>query len=366
MISPATATKSDGLRAGNGGARPEPALVEVISPVAVAVDQPPLLQIVVDTEEEFDWGKPFDSSSVTVRNIGHQGPAQQIFERFGGTPTYVVDYAVSSQSHGFGPLKEWLDDGRCTIGAHLQPWVNPPLAEEINDVNSYPSNLPPALERAKLEILTEMIGRNFGQRPLVYRAGRYGLGSRSLEIIEDLGYEVDSSVLPACDLRRLNGPDFTRLRGDPFWFGRQRRLLGIPLTVGHTGWLSNHGERLYRFLDHPIADACRAKALASRLHILDRVSLSPEGMRLSELIRLTRTLLARGQRIFNFSYHSPSLLPGSTPYVRSQGDLDRFLARIEQFLEFFVTEAKGQLTTPLAIKANLEKASGGAEPSGRK
>ena len=37
--------------------------------------------------------------------------------------------------------------------------------------------------------------------------------------------------------------------------------------------------------------------------------------------RLTRALLARGQRTFVLSLHSPSVVPGNTPYVRSDADL---------------------------------------------
>ena len=41
--------------------------------------------------------------------------------------------------------------------------------------------------------------------------------------------------------------------------------------------------------------------------------------------RLTRTLLNRGERIFTLSYHSPSLQPGNTPYVRNDRDLREVL-----------------------------------------
>src|SRR3546814_20419106 len=56
-------------------------------------------------------------------------------------------------------LKSFCDRGECRIGAHLHPWVNPPHREVVNAVNSYPGNLPPELERAKLTALTQEIGR---------------------------------------------------------------------------------------------------------------------------------------------------------------------------------------------------------------
>src|SRR5579863_8380957 len=120
----------------------------------------PELIVVVDTEEEFDWSEPFRRDAVGVSHIRHQDRTQRILERFGVRPVYVVDYAVASQEAGFRPLSEWRQDGRCVIGAHLHPWVNPPYEEELSIRNSYPGNLPPALERTKLGQLTDEIAKN--------------------------------------------------------------------------------------------------------------------------------------------------------------------------------------------------------------
>src|SRR5690242_16087063 len=114
----------------------------------------PSLAVVVDTEEEFDWSKPHSRVETGVDHIKHLTRAQGIFERYGVHPTYVVDFPVASQEAGYRPLREWLDDGRCEIGAHLHPWVNPPFEEEVSTRNSYPGNLPPSLEKAKLARLT--------------------------------------------------------------------------------------------------------------------------------------------------------------------------------------------------------------------
>jgi hypothetical protein len=126
------------------------------------------------------------------------------------------------------------------------------------------------------------------------------------------------------------------------------------LSVGHTGILAKHGPALYRFLDTARGDSWRVKALASRLRLLNRFSLTPEGVSLGELKRLARQLFASGQRVFNLSYHSSSLVPGNTPYVRTARDLERFLATIDRFLDFFVTDLKGRLVTPLDIKRHFE------------
>jgi hypothetical protein len=352
VVRPRIAGHEPVARAAMSAARP---LAELALPIAIAPDETPLLQIVIDTEEEFDWAEPFARTATAISNIRHQTAAQRIFERHGAKPTYVVDYPVASQPGGFEPLRELAAAGACEIGAHLQPWVNPPFVETVDDFHSFPGNLPSEVERQKLETLSETIERHLGRRPVIYRAGRYGVGPNTWRHLETLGYEIDTSVLPYTDLRAQHGPDFSAFAPQPFWFGIERRLLGIPLSVGHTGVLATHGPALYRFLDTARGDAWRAKALASRLRLLDRVSLTPEGISLAEQKRLARQLLASGRRIFNLSYHSSSLVPGNTPYVRTAHDLERFLARIDGFLDFFVTELKGGIATPLEIKRRLEE-----------
>lgn len=327
---------------------------ETVWPVAIRPDLPPLLQIIIDTEEEFDWSKPFSRQSTGVLNIAHQEKAQRIFDRYGIKPTYVVDYPVASCSIGFGPLQEFLADARCEIGAHLQPWVNPPYVEDVNDILSYPGNLTPEIEREKLTVLTAAIERNLGVKPLVYRAGRYGIGPRSLGLLDRMGYEIDASVLPEIDLTRRHGPDFTAFGIHPFRFGPNGRRLGIPLTIGHVGLLGDRHRALYPWLDVKLADRFKFKAVASRLRLIERIGLSPEGYSLEEQMRLVRTQLARGQRIFNLSYHSPSLMPGGAPYVRTEDDLARFLATLEGFLDFFERDLKGRFTTPLEVKRMLD------------
>ena len=54
-----------------------------------------------------------------------------------------------------------------------------------------------------------------------------------------------------------------------------------------------------------------------------------------------------------FSYHSSSLLPGSTEYVRSPRDRKRFLGIIEGYLEYFMGELGGTSMTLSELRAAL-------------
>jgi glycosyltransferase involved in cell wall biosynthesis len=309
----------------------------------------PYLLVVVDAEEEFDWSV-VPSSSISVKAMRHQDRAQRLFERHGIVPTYAVDFAVAAQADGYGPLRDYLADGKCEIGAQLHPWINPPIEEELTERNSFPGNLPAALEFEKLRVLTTTIENNFGCRPILYRAGRYGVGGNTASMLDRLGYKVDCSVVPFHDFQSKGGPDFRHASNAPYWFGPGNRLLEIPVTTGMTGRFARVGRGLHSLIDRPVGHTLHLPGVMARLALLDRIRLTPEGVSLTEAKRMTRALLHRdGHRIFVLSYHSPSLEPGNTPYVRTREDLSRFVGWIDAYLEFFFGELGGMPATPSHI-----------------
>lgn len=321
----------------------------------------PVLLVVVDTEEEFDWFQPLARSSVTVKAMQQVFLGQEMCDAFDIRPTYVVDYPVAAQIEGFGPLKAFVDSGRAQIGAHLHPWVSPPHSEAVTAKNSFPGNLPAELEEAKLNHLTRQIQESFGLRPVIYKAGRYGSGPNTPAILERLGYAVDLSPAPPFDFSSGGGPDFSKTANQPFPIGPNQSVLSIPTTGDYTGLLSGSrrmAHNLYRGISGRWGQRCKIPGIGSRLGLLSRVRLSPEGYTLAELKTLTTTLMQRGDRIFTFSYHSPSLSPGCTPYVRDEQQLQKFLERSRRYFQFFFNELHGETRTPMEIKQMIEQKNG--------
>jgi len=272
----------------------------------------------------------------------------------GVTPVYVVDYPVASQRDGYRPLQEIHASGRCLIGAHLHPWVNPPFDEVVSRRNSFPGNLGRDLEAAKLAVLGQEIGERFGAKPTIYKAGRYGIGAHTAGILEEQGYEVDVSVCPHVDYSGEEGPDFTSYTASPYWFGMRRRMLELPMTIGFSGMLNRWGAEVHRVVSSPGLRRCHLVGALARLRLVDKVWLSPEGYVGPEHRRLVRCLLQSGLRVFTFAFHSPSVVPGNTPYVRTERERDDFLRRCREFFEFFKGEVGGRPSTPLEIKERFE------------
>lgn len=324
--------------------------------LAALGDGPPLLLVVIDTEEEFDWSAPFDRQSRAVRNIPAQAHAQDVFDAHGAVPTYVIDYAVADDASAAGLLGGWQAEGRCLVGAHLHPWVNPPDDEQVSTYNSYPGNLPAALEREKLARLTSRIAETAGRRPTIYKAGRYGFGPNTAETLDALGYEIDLSVVPATSFTDDGGPDFRAYPHNPYWFGPENRLFEVPLTRGFPGILGNAAPAVHRAIAGPLGRSLRLPGILSRLGIVERIPLTPEGTTLEENKRVVSYLAGRGRRVFSYAYHSSSLLPDGSPYVRSGEDRDRFVADIDGFLSFFINDLGGRVVTPPELRGMCRRA----------
>jgi hypothetical protein len=326
-------------------------------------DHRPMLVVVVDTEAEFRWASATSRRAIGVTSIRGLHPVQQIFARYNVRPTFVLDYPVSTIPLGYEIIRDLHQSGLCEIGAHLQPWDTPPFVEETNDRNSYPGNLAPEIEREKLARLTAAITQNIGIQPRIYKAGRYGVGRATPGILAELGYEIDASVLPGTDLRRFFGPNFSRCPAHPYWFGADRALLELPLSIGYTGPLGRFPSMAWALTMHPFLKAMHLPGILSHLRLLDRVVLTPEGVTLDEQRRLTRAMLSRGHRVFSLTYHSPSLVPGNTPYVDSAAQLQAFLKRIDQYLEFFMGEIGGRAATPFEIRERALRLTAGTRPA---
>lgn len=286
--------------------------------------------VFIDTEEEFDWTQPRSREATATSAIRYLPEFQRLMDAHGICPTYLIDYPVADNPQSAEILSAMLATGNCRVGTQLHAWVNPPYDEEIIPINSFAGNLPIELERAKLVALTQRITNAVGVRPTIYRAGRYGIGPNSAALLEEAGYLVDVSVRPHFDYSNEGGPNFLRHNARPYWAGPSGNLLELPLGVSYTGQLRRYGRLLY---GDGQSNGRRLAGL-SRAGMLSRVALTPEDMPVDDVKRAIDTMLSDGQQFLSFSFHSPSLTPGHTPYVRNSADLTNFYGWWDKVLTF--------------------------------
>jgi len=276
--------------------------------------------LTVDTEEEFDWRAPFSDDDFGLRHVMRLQKFQEFCEGADISPVYLVDWPIATSQMAVDILRKAVKSGKAEIGIQLHPWVNPPKEEEINLRNSFAGNLDPDLERRKFERLRKQIEDRFGVSPMIYRAGRYGLGPNTSAILKDGGIAIDSSVRANFDYSEGLGPNYARHPLYPYWVDSERQLLELPLTSIYWGMLRRQGQFLFPL----VRKAPRLGGLLARLGLLERISLTPEGVTAREALRAIDIAVDDGLPLIVLSFHSPSLEPGHTPYIRSESELDEF------------------------------------------
>jgi hypothetical protein len=287
----------------------------------------PVFLITIDTEEEFDWRAPFSRSSHGVSHVAAIPRFQAMCARFGVKPLYLIDHPIAECGAAAEMLGGWARDGQAEIGLQLHPWVTPPFDEEVTVHNSYACNLPAELERAKMMALADSVNRHLAAQPMAYRAGRYGAGANSFAVLQEIGISVDTSVRPFFDYSPQGGPNYSNSPLRPYWIAPDQ-LIELPVTSVFSGLFKGSGATLF---DRAFrSDAMRATL--ARTGLLERIALTPEGIPVEKAIEAIDVALLLEMPVLVFSFHSPSLAAGHTPYVRNAAELERFYDWWEQVL----------------------------------
>ena len=306
------------------------------------------LVVTIDTEEEGRWSSEYPALGNTCHNVERLDRIHGIFTKLGVVPTYLVDYPVASDPRAREILAGFAANGTSEIGAHLHPWCNPPYGADGEPTNTYtyPHNLPRDVQQAKLEHLCRAIEEGIGVRPTSYRAGRWGFGHSTVPVLEALGIEVDTSVTPLWWDTSEGGPVFAKAPLIPYRLNPAdacrpggSRVVEVPtssLVVGGHGPVI---ESLVRMMGP-------APGLRRWLVRLGLRSLRPEKFSLDEMRSLSDVIAARGLRIFNLTFHSSVALPGATPFVIDEGELDAFCGRLEGVLEHILVRHQA---TPIPL-----------------
>ena len=302
--------------------------------------EPVRVMVTIDTEED-DWGS-YRPTGASVENIGRLEELTELWDRFGARPTYFVNYPPMVSPEASKILRTLAALTDCEMGVHCHPWNTPPLAEGSGEVSSMMNRLSEGENEAKLSVLTRRVTDLFRCPPRVFRAGRWGFGPSVAPPLHRLGYEGDFSVSPYMDWSGIDGPDYSEASPVPYRFDPSNPfvprsdgpLVEVPTSVGYLRGPQGFSGRARRALERSVLARWKVVGVLDTLGLLARRWLSPETTSGGEMVRLAATLTRSGFRVLDLTFHSSTLHPGLTPFVKTESDRQRFLARIEKFLEY--------------------------------
>ena len=250
---------------------------------------------------------------------------QPLFRAHGAKPTYLLSPEVvrdPGSADALGTL-----DGAHELGTHLHGEYAEPFASDPDMTRDFQRDYPKDIERAKMEYLTLLFKRTFGRAPRSFRAGRFGIGSASLPILEELGYEVESSVTPFVDwsnvCRGLSfvGAPSQPYRPDPAHPERPgaSKLLEVPVTI-----------RPRALSRAPLV----GKLLEPRWLRPTRGSPSQIVEVAKDEIRAAKKAGAKRPVVLNAMFHNVEVIPAASPYADTESEAQGILDRLAALLGF--------------------------------
>jgi hypothetical protein len=285
------------------------------------------LVISIDTEVDKDrrWRISEPPAFESVR-AGVPGLLTPLFERHGAIPTYLLSPEILEDPPSLEVLAALGEAAE--LGTHLHGDLIDPggrAAAELagRDPDTVQRSYGRALEAEKLARLTQRFEDRLGYRPTAFRAGRYGIGEHSFELLAELGYAVDSSVTPHLLWRYgTETLDFREWTAQPRVLGTAAGdLVELPISIRPGG---------------PLAAAAQAAP-----ELVGRVAGRLLGRRARHLwLRpswesgeaLVDYVEAADERVLVLMFHSIEVIPGASPYCADRDDVDRLLAALDHLL----------------------------------
>ena len=155
--------------------------------------------ITIDTEGDNVWSKP---RIITTRNAAFLPRFQTLCERYGLTPTWLVDYDMARDPVFAEFGRDVIARGAGEIGMHLHAWRTPPghpLTSTDHEFMPFLIEYPESVLRAKVDFLTDLLETTFGVKIVSHRAGRWAFNDTYARALARRGFRVDCSVTPGVD-----------------------------------------------------------------------------------------------------------------------------------------------------------------------
>lgn len=299
--------------------------------------------LTIDTEEDMPQWKP--EPVTTCKNIQRLPKLHEALKNIGIPPTYLVDKAVLDNEPARSVIEQLHLDGHCEIGMHLHSWNSPPiLNDEASGKATVLTNLPPEVQREKIYRLYDYFSERLQLAPTSYRAGRYGLSTESMEVLSELGFEIDSSIVPYHDFSQYGAPNYRSFGREPFWIrtASSKDILEVPITADIVARFGVVTPDLY----YAIPLWTHLRGLMHRLNIAQLLWLRPTTYAFEEMRDLAYHIIANEDcPIFNVMFHSSELFPSASPYNATESDVDQFIDRLMQILNHLMKNLSGMAVT---------------------
>ena len=250
-----------------------------------------------------------------------------LFLQYAAKPTYLVSAEVLRDERSVN----WLQriSSQAELGTHLHGEFVEPDSFVPAVASAFQRDYSPEIETLKMMNLTKIFNEAFGRPPRSFRAGRFGIGTNSLEILHKLGYWVDCSVTPHVSWENVGGPSFRGAPTQPYrpQYGRREQ--------SHTTSAAND------ILEAPVT--IRPSRLAA-VPIFGKYAsarwLRPTWGSAASLLSIAQEEIESSRSsnqkaiMLNCMFHNVEVVPNLSPYASNEAAARSILKRLEELLKF--------------------------------
>ncbi len=279
--------------------------------------------ITVDTEGDNQWNI-YHGENIHTENAKYIPTFQKICDEFRFKPVYLVNYEMICNDYLVDFFREQLMMGKCEVGMHLHAWNSPPLylLNEKYNGNPYITEYPKDIIFQKMEYLTKLIESRVGVRPVSHRAGRWATNNIIFNVLAELGYEVDCSIVAGCDMSKYPGRstnvgfNYKNVADKPYMINAS--ILEVPMVV-----------KKYRTI--------AGKNIKSKMkNILFGKDLwfRPALSTVKEMKKHVDEKTHQESNYLEFMIHSSELMPGGSPYFKTKREIEQEYKDIRAIFEY--------------------------------
>ncbi|KMT64636.1 hypothetical protein XM47_13420 [Catenovulum maritimum] len=279
--------------------------------------------LTIDMEESFDWDEPESSEHSSGEISGLKVFHSKCINRK-ITPLYLATYQILKNPVAVAFLRDAHKKNECEIGIHLHSWNTPP---KLDVEESFQCNLSLENEKLKLDSLVNQYIEVFGCKPLVHRAGRYGVDYSSFENLAALGIKIDLSPSAGFDFSCKGGPSFKTIDNKAKWGDETQNLLCVPVPYS-------------MFSRGPDLITKHFQFISKHIFSCEAVRLSPEGNTASRMKILTKNLIKEQLDSLIVTVHSTSFEDGENPYSTGDGKVEKLMDTLFEYLDWCLVDMK--------------------------
>lgn len=288
--------------------------------------------VTVDTEGDNLWNWK-QGDEITTENSKYIPRFQTLCEKYGVKPVYLVNYEMASDENFMKYLKQKSIEEKCEIGMHLHAWNTP---EKFILENKYPGNpyiteYPYEVMYQKMKFMTDLLEEKTDQKMKVHRAGRWASNDTMFQVLKELGYLVDCSLVSQMDLSLLPGRSidcgFDYRKIPNCCFEIQPGLLEVPMTTA----------KLHHFQGSKLLSRAKHLIIGERLWM--RTATSSD----INLIKVLKKKIYNNEEYIEFMIHSSELMAGGSPYFSTEEDIEKHYCMLEKI--FFIAAERCETLT---------------------